>query len=548
MMTDHNSVQHLGRDGAQKPRSLIGSERWREAIIFVFLLLLVVLLRYPSLHLPFENDSGDHAYHARLILEGLPLYGVHHPAHHMPAVYYLYALAFTIFGQSPFAIKLFLIGWLAVTVYLIYRLGMLATNRSTALLAATFSAILFAHVGLSAHSARRELFVVLPQVAAILVLFHALRQKRRNWPFFFVGLFGAGSFLFKVNYISPIALAIFGLASDLWQGRKERVSWKSFIERSCWLAGGFIAAVVPVAAYFASQGLLDRFLLVFTIGLRYLAVRPHPFLTGPQYMVLYPMGVLALNNALMLVLALSALILIALQAIRRIQEPQKNGARFWMGYISLWFLLTLITTNVSRSYLHHYYLIFIPSFSLLIAWLLIRIYNGVLHAGNHYRPRMAAAVLGTFVSLILALSVVANFDLYYHYLRYTSGAETYREFMVRGLPDEAGLVSQEMAEVADYVRTQTDPDDQLYYWGNFMEFYWLVERRSVVDMIWPITVGVTGPRERIFRAEYIVIGNHTMVGVEYMPAWLADGLEEHYELEAMIHGRRIYKQADTDQG
>ncbi|MCZ7666108.1 MAG: hypothetical protein M5U34_02115 [Chloroflexi bacterium] len=35
----------------------------------------------------FENDSGDHAYHARLILRGEPLYGDHHPDHHMPGVF-----------------------------------------------------------------------------------------------------------------------------------------------------------------------------------------------------------------------------------------------------------------------------------------------------------------------------------------------------------------------------------------------------------------------------------------------------------------------------
>lgn len=510
----------------------------------MYLLLLVTLLRYPSLHLPFENDSGNYAYHARLILDGLPLYGVHHPAHHMPGVYYAYVLAFSLLGQSPVAIKLFLIGWLAVTVYFIYRLGVLVTNRSTALLAATFAAILFGHLSLSAHSGRRELFVVLPQVAAVLLLFHLLRRNGRSWPFFFVGLFSAVAFLFKANYLSPIALAAVGLASDLWKRRRDRAVWKNFIRRSWWLGAGFVAAVIAVVVYFASQGLLERFLMVFSVGQRYISVRPHPFLTGPEYMVLYPMGVLALNNALMLIFALAALLFIGLQTIRRIRKTWDGDGRFWMGYIALWFLLVLVTTNVSRAYLHHYYLVFVPSFSLLVAWFITRIYDEVLHAGGRYRPKAAVTVVGTFVGLILLLSAVANFDLYYNYLRYATGAATYREFMVEGLPDGAGIVAEEMADVAAYVRVRTTPEDRLYYWGNFMEFYWLVERQCVIDMIWPIAVDVSGPPERIFQAKYIVIGNYTIVGMEYMPDWLAEGLESQYELETIVHGRRIYRRVE----
>ena len=83
----------------------------REWIILLALSLLVTLLRLPSLEQPFDNDSGANAYHARLIVGGEPLYGTHHPAHHMPAVYYVYALVFLLLGDSTWAVKLFLIPW-----------------------------------------------------------------------------------------------------------------------------------------------------------------------------------------------------------------------------------------------------------------------------------------------------------------------------------------------------------------------------------------------------------------------------------------------------
>ena len=288
----------------------------RELVIFGFLLLLVALLRVPSLNLPFENDSGDHAYHAWLILEGFPIYSIHHPAHHMPGVYYLYALAFRLMDMGPFAIKLFLIGWLGVTVYLIYRLGRQVANRSVGLLAAILSAILLAHLGLSAHSARRELFVLLPHVATLLVLFALLRRNDASWKFGLVGLFAAGAFLIKANYLSPLALAAIAILFDLWR-HPGRAGLQTFLRRSMWIGAGFVAAVAPVFLYFAGQGLLDRFLMVFQLGQRYLAVRPHPTLTSPVYIILYPLALLAMNNAAILIFATTALFFIAAEALRR---------------------------------------------------------------------------------------------------------------------------------------------------------------------------------------------------------------------------------------
>ena len=81
----------------------------RELAIILALLLLVVLLRLPFVGQPFENDSSAIAYNARLISRGEPLYGSHHPTHHMPAVYYTYAAAFTLFGDQVESVKALLI-------------------------------------------------------------------------------------------------------------------------------------------------------------------------------------------------------------------------------------------------------------------------------------------------------------------------------------------------------------------------------------------------------------------------------------------------------
>ena len=53
----------------------------------------------------------------------------------------------------------------------------------------------------------------------------------------------------------------------------------------------------------------------------------------------------------------------------------KASKLIFMSYIALWFLLCFIETGFSRTYLHNYYLIFIPSLTLLAAWFWYKLYR-----------------------------------------------------------------------------------------------------------------------------------------------------------------------------
>lgn len=502
--------------------------------ILAALFLLVFLLRLPSFYVPFENDSGDHAYHARLILRGEPLYGDHHPDHHMPGVFYTYALAFQLFGESVAAIKGVLLVWIALTVVVIYGLGMRLANRRVGLLAALAAAFLFATWELSAFSGRTELFVVLPQAAAVLLLFGRRSTAAERGRFLAIGLLAGAAFLFKANYVlAPLGLA--GLAL-LWDGATGQ-GWKTAVSHGVWLVVGFITAVLPVFLYFAAMELLDRFLLVFQIGEKYLTARQHPLFTGPEHRLLVPLAVLARSNALLLLAAIAGLLFLPLT--RRTRSRQENG-RFLL--LAAWLGLTLIETNVSRSYLQHYYVMFIPTVALLAAWFIDRLARDI---GKKWGRRGETAVLTALLLLIFLINLLPNFNFYREFGRYALGQQSYETFLVNGLPDEAGVVALEMADLAAYLQAHTAPDDTIYFWSNFMELYFLADRHSVLDTIWPIAVAVTGgdthKREQIFEAEMIIIGNHTIVGVETMPDWLAKGLAAHYELETERNGRLLYR-------
>jgi 4-amino-4-deoxy-L-arabinose transferase-like glycosyltransferase len=347
----------------KKPtKKLVQNQEW---VIAVALSLLVTLLRLPSLEQPFDNDSGAIAYHSRLIVRGEPLYGTHHPAHHMPAVYYAYALAFLLFGDSVWAVKFLLILWTIVTAYLLYRLGALMTDKATGALAAAFYSILTSHIYMWGTTAEIELFANLPHIATLLVLMCLMTRHTAAWKFVFAGLLSAFTFLFKAVYFSPLAMAGLVLLIELWQTRATADAWRATLVRGLWLGVGFIAGLLPVVTYFGILGLLPRLLLVFTLGLGY--VNHSAALVCLQDRLLFPLFGLAINNAVLLIFSLAGLLMVALNKLQE-YHSERHERPTTLFYVAVWYILSYIEASIARIPFLHYYLLIVPLFRPWPCW------------------------------------------------------------------------------------------------------------------------------------------------------------------------------------
>ena len=511
----------------------------REWIVLVALALAVVLLRLPSLEQPFDNDSGAIAYHARLILRGEPLYGTHHPTHHMPAAYYVYAFAFLLFGDSVFAVKLFLLLWTIASVLLLYRLSAGTMGRPVGALAAAFYALLSSHVYLYGSTAEIELFANLPRIAALLALVHCVTRRAAPWQYTFVGLASAITFLFKAVYLSSLIIAGVVFLAELWHNRREAGAWRRPILCGLWTAAGFGLGLLPVVLYFAACGLLPRFCQVFTLGFGYVDL-PEVDIAGTRFAVVYPILGLAFNNVVLLTLGLAGLVKAVVDAPRSV----KSG-KGWVGpvCVALWLVLSIAEASVARVQFLYYYQLVVPPLCLMAAWFLLGVYRDV---GDRLRPSMrwvSAAVLAVVLLSVLTISARQNWNHYASYTRYKVGTGTYEDFLLHGWFERLGPEFAKLQGLADYIRARTTPDDYVYYWSGNVQFYYLADRRCPIDVIWPLYAEVTGSHQRIFASQtrYIIVGDSFYIS---RPDWLYAGLAGEYELETVMGGERIYRRAE----
>lgn len=521
---------------------MLPSHEW---LILVVLSLLVILLRLPSLELPFDNDNGSFAYHARLILAGEPLYSTHHPGHHLPGVYYTYAMAFLLFGDNLGAVKLWLILWIVVSVYLLYWLGILLKDRGVGLLAAIFYAILSAHLLLVGQNAPIELFANLPRLAAVLVLIYLLTRRTKDWAFIFVGVLSAFAFLFKAVYLSSLALAGLTLLVEWWPNRRIASHWQTPLRRGLWLGLGFLLGLLPVILYLSGLGLWPRIYLGFILGQRYVGAS-----AGPQYIILYPLMGLAINNLVLLIFSLVGLVMIVMTKRKEAEEDQRQTIPT-PYYLAAWYILSMIEAGANRTPYPHYYLLLVPPLALLAAWFVRTAYLYIRAQSQLVYRFVLALSMTLLMTLALLISVGQNFSYYHYFLRYKLGLETYEGFLVKGWPtDGPGLVR--VQQLADYIQAHTSPSDQIYYWSDRVQLYYLAQRRSPFDLLWPVYATDAGPYQQISdlqtkyhifdqNTKYIIIDRSQDKPAPNRPDWFNAELIEKYELETVIADQEIYR-------
>ena len=504
--------------------------RKKEWLLFLLLTLLLLIVRLPSLDEPLDNDSAANAFFARQIIRGEPLYGKFHPTHHLPGIYYTFAAAFKLFGDSPITLKLFLFPWLLLCAWLTYRIGRLYLNDLSGVLGAIFFILISSQVSTKGTTVEMEQFANLPLTAGVFLTIILVRNRTPAWKYIWVGVIGAICMLYKINFVAPLAVAGTAILALAWMERNKSIFWKSAFPPLAWLFLGFIIPVAAVGYYFASLGLWDRFMLIFRLGFGYTLNENSMFPALPPPFG-FPLVWMTVSNAALLVFGL-----IGVYRCIRHSFPLQDTESLTNFMLSLWFIVSFAEAGLRGGGWEHYVLLVVPPLSLLGAYEISVAYERWQKQGSEQKARIGA---GLMIAMVVLIFVALDFNFYSHYVAYKL-EHISRDDFILGYKGTSGTGPQALnaEKIGYYLQAHTKPNDLIYLVTPFVQSYYYADRNPPVDVIWPVYLLATGPGERIFnpRVQYIVYDP----GREGRPPWLTDGLKRYFYLETVFGDQEIY--------
>ncbi len=148
----------------------------RDWLLFLGLMLVVTVLALPILTYPLGRDQGEFATIGRGLLQGkIPYVDLWNPK--PPAIFYVYALAMTLYGQTTAALRALDLLLVPLLSAALYWLGFHLRGRRVAL----FAAVIFPAFYLTETFwtlTQNDGIAMLPMTLAVLLLFLTVRAAR----------------------------------------------------------------------------------------------------------------------------------------------------------------------------------------------------------------------------------------------------------------------------------------------------------------------------------------------------------------------------------
>jgi 4-amino-4-deoxy-L-arabinose transferase-like glycosyltransferase len=221
----------------------------------IFVIIIVGIIRYNLLDVPFERDEGEYAYAGQLLIEGLPLYQNLHTLK-FPGTHFAYSILLTLFNHTHQGIHLGLLIINAITILLVFLLSKNLMKPLGAWFAAASFAVLSLSTSVLGIFAHAEHFVILFSTAGLLCLLRAHKNKSM-WLFFGSGLLLAIGSLMKQNGFFFIgSAAIFILLDYLTKQPRQRqqLFWQYAL-----FTAGLLTTYGMLFVYLVLSGSLENF-------------------------------------------------------------------------------------------------------------------------------------------------------------------------------------------------------------------------------------------------------------------------------------------------
>lgn len=486
--------------------------RYPDWLFLLAILLGVTLLALPVLTYPLGRDQGEFATIGRGLLNGrIPYVDLWNPK--PPAIFYLYALAMQLFGQTAEALRALDLLVVPPIAAGLYWLGGRLANRRVGLWAALLFPV-FYFTETFWTLTQNDGIVLLPMVWAMVCAFKAAEGRRRAaWWALAAGALCAWTLWFKYPFVLFVVVVMVAYAAARKPAAREDAEMTPRRVIAAFLAG---AAVVGVGGilYMASIGALDALIQSATVTSQYTALGFN--LNDLTAALGVYLGYRWAHWGTLFVLTL-------LWWPLRWLLHQRGDGQHW-GIAWLWLAAGAGIMLVQAKAYDYHWLPMLPALVLLSADTLERVLAALAHRFGGGAPLRAAAGIVLVGILVLGLWPRA--------LPYLTGQQDKATYYSRFQAGE--FVADESLRVAEYLRERVAPGDSLFIWGFRPEVYYLSGLNPAIRFIFQFPlVGTWYPeawKEEAVDILWAALPPYVLVlQVDYMP-WVTGRNEDSNQL------------------
>jgi 4-amino-4-deoxy-L-arabinose transferase-like glycosyltransferase len=461
------------------------------SIVLVFsAVIFFALIRYRLRDMPLERDEGEYAYAGQLLRQGIPPYKL---AYNMklPGIYVAYALVFSMFGETPAGIHLGLLVINATTTLLLYLLTVLLFSRLAGVIAACCYALLSTSSSVLGFQAHATNFVVLPAIAGLLLLLHALND-RAPWLFFSSGVLSGIAFLMKQHGIFFVLFCFLYLVSE---DLKQKAEGRKLARDTAIFGAGVVLPYAVACVWLYRAGVFREFWF-WTVSY-----------AGEYSKMGLHRAVRAFLESFRMVAtpAIPIWILAAIGMTAPWWNPTARGRRlFLIGF----FACSFLALCPGAYFRLHYFVLVLPAVAILAG-------VAVASATEELEP-ISSQLYRALPILILLVSfgyaVVQQRTTYFSH----SPTEVFRQ----AYPESPFLAA---ASVANYIEQNSAPNAQIAVLGSEPEIYFYAHRHSATGYLYMYSLIVRQKYTQRMRQQMMeeLYANHPdfLVYVDVWDSW-----------------------------
>jgi len=418
-------------------------EKSRSFWFLVFASFLFFLLRLPSLFEPYwYSDEGIYQAVGMLLRAGHPLYSGGWE-NKTPLLLYLYAF----FNSNQYVIRGVSLLFGVISVWFFYYVAkhLFGGVGKIAAFSTLIFVFLFATPIVEGNIANAENFMLLPILAgAYLLTTHHLSQTKQKKMLFVSGVLLSLAFLTKI--VAVFDFAAFGFYLLITSEKQMQQTLKLKIYP--YLLGFIIPFLITFFYFLVTRNIKD-------------------FLDA---LILQNVGYVTQNNVLLIPQGLLFLKLLILLCVLFFIYIKRTNLSKTSIFITIWFAFALFDAFFSQRPYDHYLLMVISSFSLMIGLII-----------SQKKWKYPVLFLPIVPLIFILHSFNPNWNLYGYYknsIMYSLGKEnasTFQSFFDPNVPRDY--------ELANYIKTNTSPNDSIYIWGNNPQIYKLSGKTPITRYV-----------------------------------------------------------------